>query len=103
MNEFTICKHCEKNIHFTELHVEEVDGATVIGCPLCHRIMSVKTEEQELDYSQYLPSPDQITYTIHCLMKQAAKLKHAMAQVAQTITKLEVLRELAQENEKGTK
>jgi hypothetical protein len=101
--EYTFCKHCEKNIHCTELHVEEVDGATVIGCPSCHRIMAVKTEEQELDYSQYLPSPDQITYTIHCLMKQATKLKHAMAQVAQTITKLEVLRELAQENEKGTK
>lgn len=99
MSNYTYCKNCKKNIFHTELIVEEVDGATVIGCPSCHKIIAVKTEAVALDYSAYLPSPDQITYTIHCLQKQAVKLNHALSQVTQTITKLEVLRELALEHQ----
>jgi len=98
MNEFTICKHCEKNIHFTELHVEEVDGATVIGCPLCHRIMSVKTEATELDYSAYLPTVDECNYNIHILNKQIDIVEKRHTILHNLITKYEIMRELTREN-----
>jgi hypothetical protein len=83
--------------------MKEVDGAVVIGCPCCHAIIAVKSEAVALDYSDYLPTEEQLTYTIHCLLKQKTKLSHALKQVHATITKLEVLRELAKENTKGTK
>ena len=101
--EYTECNFCRRRFDTEDLVVHEVDGAVVIGCPCCHSIIAVKSEVTERDYSEYLPTAEQLTYTIHCLMKQKAKLSHALKQVHATITKLEVLRELAKENTKGTK
>lgn len=96
--EYSYCTECETNIEHSLLEVFEVDGVTLVGCPRCGNIMSAKADSP-VSNDAYMLTTDQCTYTIHCLLKQEAKLQHALAQVHHTITKLEILRELAKEKE----
>lgn len=98
--EITFCTNCGRNIVNDCLHISEVDRATIISCPICHQILAVKSEAVP-DYEEYLLTVDQYNYTIHCLLKQEVKLKNALTQVHHTVTKLEILRELAREKEQA--
>jgi len=95
-NNYSVCPHCSTLVHNLALHVYTVDDADVNLCPGCGGVISVK---HAYNYDMYLPTSDQCTYTIHCLQKQESKLTNALKQVHDTITKLEVLRELAKEKE----
>lgn len=97
--EYTHCNFCTYHIPNSELVIKEVDGATVISCPDCLTILAVKVEQTQMDYSEFLPNVDEINYTIHCLHKQATKLSSGLVQLYSTITKFEILRELAKEKE----
>ena len=82
-----------------ELTVREVDGVTLVCCPHCNSTLFVKSDLQALSAKQFSLTSDQCSYTIHCLQKQEVKLQHALKQVHETITTLEILRELAKEKE----
>ena len=58
----------------------------------------LKVEEQAPKIDVALNS-DEIRYTIHCLLKQEDKLKNALTQVRNTITKLDIMLECAIEKE----
>lgn len=100
-----VCKHCGVSIDVEATPKEVINNegqpsVLIVYCPACRGVLGAFAEAiptGKEQYSMYLPSVDECTYTIHCLLKQESKLQRALEQVHGTITKLEVLRELAKE------
>jgi uncharacterized Zn finger protein (UPF0148 family) len=91
---YTFCTRCHTNIEESLLIAGDADN---LYCPVCDTLVKKKAPPKK----EYALTVDQCTYTIHCLQKQEIKLNHALKQVHDTITTLEILRELAKEKENG--
>lgn len=91
------CKTCGKSVDRSNLIKDTVDSVELIYCPVCRSVLSAKIPANV--YADYLPTVDQINYTIHCLQKQEAKVTNALKQLHETITKLDILREMSKEKE----
>lgn len=99
--EYMHCIKCSHNIHRDCTGLQEINDIVIITCPVCGAILDAQAKSAPLAYSDYLPTVDQCTYTIHCLQKQEAKLSNALKQIHDTITKLDILREIAKEKEQN--
>lgn len=105
-NDLIICTKCWYAVSKDLLEeYEGVDGF-MYHCPVCNKYQfTIPYTEEDLKVEEVKPkidvalNSDEIRYTIHCLLKQEDKLKNALSQIHNTITKLDIMLECAIEKE----
>lgn len=112
MSEFKykFCKGCGHNIEVGSMDSYEVVDGILHHCPRCNHPLVKETfsgvqadyadpTKSIAEYAQFLPTVDQLNYVEYILNKQLAKVTKAQKQLFETITKIQIMREIAKENE----
>ncbi|BCS54078.1 hypothetical protein [Geobacter sp. SVR] len=100
MNKDTYCRKCWLRLRKLAplTCYERADGAAY-HCSFCGDFIYAERFDTVMPEQDYSLTQDELRYTIHSLQKQLAKVGNARAQLITTITKLEIMLELAKEKE----
>jgi hypothetical protein len=111
---YKFCCGCGRNIEIGSMERYETVDGFLYHCPVCDHPMIVENDTgvvadyvdqrkqpRRVDYSEFLPNVDQLNYLAHIVSKQEGKLQHALKQVHTINTKIQIMKELAKEQEKN--